>query len=1061
MPGQILSGKYLIQEEVAKGGMGVIYKALDQTLHRLVAIKVIHEQFSGDSSFRERFLREARSMARLHHENIVTIFSVEEERGSSFLVMEYFPGTDLRTRMKEKKIFSVREGLDIALQIAHALAYVHAQGVIHRDIKPANILLDARGRVKLTDFGIAAALDEVAITGVGQIVGTPEYMSPEQAVGEDMDGRSDLYSLGIVLHEMLTGSTPFRNIAKNAILGKLSDPEYIIPVNFSKDIPSSLKAIVEDLVRREPQHRTPRAAILVNQLKECQASLPPPVAAEDAPTIITHSQTFSARSNRKSASEQGLEKPIGSPDESVQPVPKLDGSAPATHIQPGTLQAAFQDEATDVVHLPSSVKSESPRPISESIIQVHGRKLKFWMATAALLTIFAGLGYYWSNSGILAYLSENIPKPSSSPYNPPKTDASLGQPLTAEEVASNATTSTELQKQLAREQQQLLIDEARVAAKRREAEALQKKEKDQILQQMKAAEEQRQKMEEVARLARQRQEAEQRKFAEEKKRLENERELAAIQAQAAEEQRRKVAEAQAAREREELDAKRITEESHMKRLQAERQRLERERELAEEQARLAEAQRKKAEEEARLARERHEAEQQQIKAEQQRVEKARELAAQKAKLAEEEHQKAEEEARLMKERLEAEQKRLQVERERLEREKEVAAQKARAEAEERRKMDEARAARERHEAEQKQLQAERERAEKEMAAQRTRVEAEQRRKGEEEARAMKERHEAEQRRAQAEKERLEQEQRDAAALRTKAEEEARQKAVQETRRTTADSIVASTLRQPSPEATMPLDQKPIEIARAPAYEVPHKPNEIVAKDHARMILIPAGHFMMGSHEKPDEQPLHRVYLDGYYIDKEEVTTGRYRAFLKSTEHAAPYKWEDFKSDADSNRPVVGVTWFDADAYCRWAGKRLPTEAEWEKAARGIDERKFPWGNEEPDQTRANFGRCCGWKGYGMLAEVDSLEKGKSPYGVHGMSGNVWEWTSDWYANNYYKASPATNPKGLSNGDRKAIRGGSWSNTATDLRVTGRDKLSPSYKNQSLGFRCAQDIGATK
>src|SRR5574338_627050 len=129
MPDLIFSGKYVVQQELAKGGMGVIYKALDRTLNRLVAIKVVHEHFAGDASFTERFIREARAMARLHHENIVTIFSVEEDRGAPFIVMEYFPGIDLRSRIKAHTPLTLRESLDITLQIANALAFAHSQGI--------------------------------------------------------------------------------------------------------------------------------------------------------------------------------------------------------------------------------------------------------------------------------------------------------------------------------------------------------------------------------------------------------------------------------------------------------------------------------------------------------------------------------------------------------------------------------------------------------------------------------------------------------------------------------------------------------------------------------------------------------------------------------------------------------------------------------------------------------------------------------------------------------------------------------------------------------------------
>lgn len=217
----IFADKYIVQEEIARGGMGVIYKALDRTLNRVVAIKLVHAHLSSDPSFAERFLREARAMARLHHENIVTIFSVEQDRGTQLLVMEYFPGMNLRNLLRERTRLPPREAVTIALQLAHALAYAHSHGIIHRDIKPANILVGPQSKTKLTDFGIAAALDEISITSTGQVIGTPEYMSPEQARGLKLDGRSDLYSFGMVFYEMLTGHTPYRDIPQTSILGKL------------------------------------------------------------------------------------------------------------------------------------------------------------------------------------------------------------------------------------------------------------------------------------------------------------------------------------------------------------------------------------------------------------------------------------------------------------------------------------------------------------------------------------------------------------------------------------------------------------------------------------------------------------------------------------------------------------------------------------------------------------------------------------------------------------------------------------------------------------------------
>lgn len=802
----IFSGKYLVQEEIAKGGMGVIYKALDRTLNRFVAIKVIHEHFSGDPSFTERFLREARAMARLHHENIVTIFSVEEERGAHFIVMEYFPGMDLRARIKARKALPLYESVDIALQIAHALTFAHSQGIVHRDIKPANILVDTRGRVKLTDFGIAAALDEASITSAGQIIGTPEYMSPEQAGGLEIDGRTDLYSLGIVLHEMIVGQTPFHNIPKTTILSKLLDPQFEIPLIFSAETPSTVKAIVEDLVRRDPEYRTPRAAILANQLKECLASLPRQ-EAEEAPTIIATPPTHITRPTRVGPTPPPHESwTIPSP-QTARPQIESGAQPPASQPQTNLSRPHPEDEATDILPRPKTTSQSPPPPQGKSMWRAY-----FFAPVAvgvlALVLMLGGLAFLlskgdWASTSSINKTGSAFPsRPDSSNTETNTSSASSRAQQPTHSALRDSTTeqsgsgtSAQLQAQIEKEQQQLVVDEARVAAKRREAEAIQKKEKDQAAKLAKAAEEQRHTAEEAARVARERQETEQRKFTEEQKRLDKQKELATKQAQAAEEQRRKAQEdARTAREREELDTRRSKEEAEMKHLQAERQRLEKEREVAEEQARLAEAQRKKTEEEARLARERHESEQRRFQAEQQRIEKENVLAAQRAKTQEEDRRKTEEEARLARERLDAEQKRVQAERDRLEKEKELAAQRARVEAEERRKAEEeTRAARERNEAEQKRLRAERERAEKEteMAAQRAKIEAEERRKSEEETRVARERYEAEQRRLQTERERMEKEKREVAAQQAKTEEEAQKKqAAQEDEQRKKDQLVA-------------------------------------------------------------------------------------------------------------------------------------------------------------------------------------------------------------------------------------------------------------------------------
>jgi formylglycine-generating enzyme required for sulfatase activity len=232
-------------------------------------------------------------------------------------------------------------------------------------------------------------------------------------------------------------------------------------------------------------------------------------------------------------------------------------------------------------------------------------------------------------------------------------------------------------------------------------------------------------------------------------------------------------------------------------------------------------------------------------------------------------------------------------------------------------------------------------------------------------------------------------------------------------------------------------------------------------DPVPMVTIPAGEFLMGNPEgigRADEWPKRSVSLDRFSIDQVEVTNERYMAFVAATGHRNPpnpYGTGPLVSIKGIEQlPVVQTTWYDAKAYCAWAKKRLPTEAEWEKAARGTDGRKFPWGNDAATPKRANFDRE--WDEEKTLHPVGSLPEGDSPYGVKDMAGNAREWVSNWYASDYYRQAPNQNPQGPEKkGVVRSIRGGSWHSPVSDITTSARGRGGFALQTHGTGFRCAR------
>ncbi|MDP1769719.1 MAG: formylglycine-generating enzyme family protein [Nitrospirota bacterium] len=241
------------------------------------------------------------------------------------------------------------------------------------------------------------------------------------------------------------------------------------------------------------------------------------------------------------------------------------------------------------------------------------------------------------------------------------------------------------------------------------------------------------------------------------------------------------------------------------------------------------------------------------------------------------------------------------------------------------------------------------------------------------------------------------------------------------------------------------------------------------RDGAPMMRIPAGPFTMGSTDGlPNERPEHRVTLDAFFIDQYEVTLSLYRRFLESGKHESPPTWDDEAATTVGDRPATGMKWESAAAYCRWTGKRLPTEAEWEKAARGTDGRRYPWGDMQPFVDIANYNRGM-WVNEaitlvavtsgleGMSVRHGLKEGGKSPFGLFHMAGNAAEWVADWYERDYYEKTPEQNPAGPATGEKRVIRGGSWVDLPAALRVTARFSAEADYEDRTIGFRCAMNV----
>jgi serine/threonine protein kinase len=253
---RLLNDRYELIEPLGKGGMAVVYRARDRMLERLVAVKVLREDYTQDQAFLDRFRQEAKAAANLSHPNIVTVHDFGLDQGQLFIVMEFVPGTDLKTLVKQRGRFTAEEAVPLLVQACAGIGYAHRAGLVHCDVKPQNLLVTPDMRLKVTDFGIARALSTIHPDEKSEIVwGSPQYFSPEQAAGAAPSPASDVYSLGVIMYEMLTGSLPFRATTAAQLARLHLDAEPIPISELLPDISPALSEIISKVLSKEPSQR--------------------------------------------------------------------------------------------------------------------------------------------------------------------------------------------------------------------------------------------------------------------------------------------------------------------------------------------------------------------------------------------------------------------------------------------------------------------------------------------------------------------------------------------------------------------------------------------------------------------------------------------------------------------------------------------------------------------------------------------------------------------------------------------------------------------------------------
>ncbi|RKW70329.1 protein kinase domain-containing protein [Galactobacter caseinivorans] len=420
--GNSLGGRYQLTDRIAIGGMGEVWKALDDVLGRVVAIKILKEEYTGDPGFLERFRAEARHTALLNNDGIANVFDYGEADGSAYLVMELVPGEPLSTIIERERVLTPDFTLSVIAQTARGLASAHVRGLVHRDVKPGNLLIMPNGKVKITDFGIARLADQVPLTATGQVMGTAQYLAPEQATGQNATGQSDLYALGVIGYECLAGRRPFSGESQIAIaLAQVNDRPPALP----DSIPEPVRALVLSMLAKDPADRPADAnklalaadALRSGRVQDATNAVPSMLALMAAGGVAT--QAMTTANDMPTQSTQAL---------SAQ-------AAPRTSALP---MLPAEDEPSLAATARSGQYSQSGMDPDDELDQNEPKSKKglIWgiVAAAALVLVILGIIF-------VPMLTGNKEEPSSSA--PPASSSSSSSSSQSESSSSSSSSQSE------------------------------------------------------------------------------------------------------------------------------------------------------------------------------------------------------------------------------------------------------------------------------------------------------------------------------------------------------------------------------------------------------------------------------------------------------------------------------------------------------------------------------------------------------------------------------------------------------------------------------------------